>query len=465
MKVLLADPPRKKARYDASYPSLGLLYLFSYLRENFKDAPLEILYLDSNHDMIEHIHKVEQFKPDIYGITITYFTSELVFKTIDKVKDSFPELKVVCGGPHATSSYEEVFEKSKADVCVIGEGEQTFLDLVNYFAGKNNKRLDDIDGISYIEGGGTRVTRKRTPILDLDSIPFPAFDQIDFNQYTGMHYHKASPQANLCISRGCPYNCVFCSNPVWKVNKPWLRLRSPENIAREVYELYELGAREIYFMSDEINPKLDWAIDVCKEVAKIKLHDLYIQCNIRADKVNHELAQALKEANCWLVHLGIESANDRVLSGIGKHVTVQQIETACRILEKVGINIFAFVMLYQIWEENEALCWETPEEVKNTLRFLKKLSSERLIDYMSWHIAIPMPGSRMYQIAEKYGLLYDNIKDDGWKVFLDLPGISKRTIKNGLRKGMLLKILMAMKTGNISINHLWRLWDNIKWAK
>lgn len=464
MKVLLADPPRKEIGYDFTYPSLGLLYLFSYLKENF-DGLIEIIYLDSDYDMNGHIHEVDQFSPDIYGITISYFTSKLAFKTINNVKDKFPSVKVICGGPHATSSYEEVFKESKGDICVIGEGEQVLLDLVNYFADKNNKRLDDIEGIAYRKGSEIHITPERVPILDLDSIPFPAWEHIEFSKFIGMHYHKTSPQINLCISRGCPYNCVFCSNPVWKASKPWLRLRSPENIAKEVLKVYELGAREVYFMSDEINPKLDWAINVCKEVAKLKLPNLYIQCNIRADKINRELAQALREANCWLVHLGIESANDRVLKGIDKHVTVKQIETACRILKEFGINIFAFAMLYQIWEENNSFCWETPDEVRNTLRFLKRLFSERLIDYMSWQVAIPMPGSRMYKIAEKHGLLYDNIKDDEWKVFLDLPGISKRTIKRGLRRGIFLKSLMALRRGNISINHIWRLLDNIKWAK
>jgi radical SAM superfamily enzyme YgiQ (UPF0313 family) len=246
-----------------------------------------------------------------------------------------------------------------------------------------------------------------------------------------------------------------------------LRARSAENICREIDLLYERGVREIYLSSDELNFNESWAIELCKAIATRKYRDLYFQCNMRADKVSPALVAAMAEMNCWMVHLGIESANDRVLNGIGKKVTVAQVEEAVRLLSGAGIRVFAFMMLYQVWEENGELRFETSEEVDKSLQWAKKMFKARLIHYMSWQFTTPMPGARLFDIAQRHHLYRGEAKKV-WESFdehnacMTLPGISEKTMRWKLRKGILMKDWFMVRSGGISLRHLWRAWENVR---
>jgi hypothetical protein len=253
----------------------------------------------------------------------------------------------------------------------------------------------------------------------------------------------------MVFSRGCPFDCVYCSNPVWRSDKPWLRLRPPEQITEEITLLYNKGIREIWIRADEFNSRLEWTLEVCEAIKELGYRDLYFECNLRADKVTPELAKALKGINVWMVNIGIESFNQRVLDGIGKHVTVQQIKDSCKLLKGQGIDVYAWLMCYQIWEENGELCWETPQEVSNTLRVAKDLHGQGLIDLMSWQISTPIPGARMFDIAKRHGLISEPYQYNVWKVSTSIPGLSERQVQIHRLSGMLLQSYMAYKKGRV----------------
>ena len=460
MKIIFADPPRKEAYYDNSYPNLGVLYLISYLRENSR-IPLEAVYLEGDSSLVEHLEFIASEKPDLYGLSFASWTANLAYKTMNAVKKRFPDLKVICGVPEPTANWREVFRKSKVDVCVLGEGEATITDLSSALAKRND--LTQVDGLALRQNDGRiLLTNRRALIKELDGIPFPSWDLIDFKNYTGMHINKADPQTHMLVSRGCPFDCNFCSNPVWKLSKPWIRMRTPENIATEVQLLYEKGVREIYMTSDEFNVREKWALDVCAAIKALGLKKLYFQCNLRADKVSGNLAQAFSDINLWLVHLGIESGNQRTLDGIGKHITKEQIVRTCQLMRSKEVKVFGFVMLFHAWEENGKLKWENSMDVSNTMAFCRKLLASDLIQYMSWQVATPMAGSRLYRTAQKYGLIASKEITGVWAQNLLLPGVGRCELKSALRKGMLLKNYYLVKNGNINFSHFDRIWRNFK---
>lgn len=460
MKVVLADPPRREAYYDNSYPNIGILYLISYLRK-YSQVPVETVYLEGDCTIQEHLELIAKHKPDIYGLSFAFWTKQLAYKTINAVKERFPDLLVVCGGPEPTANCESVFENCNVDACVLSEGEETFTELVATVARDGD--ISALHGLALRNPDGSiSRTPKRDFISDLDDIPLPAWELVDLNNYNGMHINKATPQTHMLVSRGCPFDCNFCSNPVWKFNKPWVRMRSPENIASEVKVLYEKGAREIYMTSDEFNVSAKWALDVCTAIKALNYNDLYFQCNLRADKVNDELVDAFKSINLWMVHLGIESGNDKTLSGIGKHVTLEQIERTCTLLQSRGVEVFGFVMLFHAWEEQGELRWETPDDVKNTLLFCRSLLSRKLIQYMSWQVATPMPGSRLHKLAQQYCLIPDKDISGVWAHNLLLPGIGQKDVQKMLRLGMIMKNIYLVKNGNINFSHVDRIWRNMK---
>ena len=181
------------------------------------------------------------------------------------------------------------------------------------------------------------------------------------------------------------------------------------------------------------------------------------------DKVTEDFVQSLKAMNMWLVQVGVESGNQRVLDGIQKRITLEQVIDSFKLFRKYGIKVLASMMLYQVWEEDGILCYESTQEVKNSLRFLKQLCSQNLIHYFSWQIATPLPGSRLYDIARKYNLLlHDKDFMDTRHPCLSIPGVSQREMQSMLKKGVLLKIFYALKSGNIEWKHGLRMWENVK---
>jgi anaerobic magnesium-protoporphyrin IX monomethyl ester cyclase len=465
VKLLLADPPALERNYDNSYPNLGILYLLSHVRDSF-GAALELKYLESFVTLEEHLRSVADFEPHIYGISFTSKTSSLAYRTIDAIKTRFPEIVVLAGGPHVTAMPEEVLQISKADICVIGEGEQTLSQILESKL-NGRSRLEEVPGIAYRQGERTVRTQRREFITNLDDIPFPAREFVqDPTLYHGNFLRRQKLEASVLTSRGCPFNCCFCSNPVWKSAKPWLRQRSVRNILEEIQNLYENGVREIYFSSDEINFNEKWAIELFEEIRAKNHGDLFLQCNLRADKISSELVRAMKEANCWLVHMGMESGNDRVLRGIGKNITVKQIREAVSLLSDAQIRVFAFMMLYNVWEEDGRLKHESSLEVDNSINLCMEFYRKRQIHYMSWQFCTPMPGSRLFPIASKYNL-FRQAPSKTWErydehdVTMRLPGISLRQMKWRNRKGILLKDWYLLRSGSVNWRHLWRIRENL----
>lgn len=461
MRILLADPPRGEGYYDLSYANIGILYLISYLKKHLGDD-IEVQYLEGHCDLQEHLDAVRAFNPDMYGLSFALWTNQVAFRTLTAVKRAFPDLTTICGGPQPTGDYERVLGGCPVDICCLGEGEDTLLELVRHLMA-GGEDLSAIAGLAY-RGPDKEIqlTSKRDFIKDLDSIPLPAWELVDFANYGGMHINQAAPQTHILVSRGCPFDCNFCANPVWKYNKPWVRTRGADSIAQEVKLLYDRGIREIYMTSDEFNVSEKWALEVCRAITALGLKDMYFQCNIRADVLSPELAHAFKGINLWLAHLGIESGNQRTLDGIGKHVTLEQIERAGALLGEVGIKVFGFVMLFHAWEEDGCLTWETPQEVDNTLSYCRGLLSRKLINYMSWQVATPMPGARLWKLAQKYCLMPQKDITNVWEQNLLLPGISEGQVKNKLRKGMVLKNYYLIKNGNLNLKHLDRAWRNLR---
>ena len=467
MKVLLADPPTRGTKIDDSYANLGLLYLAGSLKAAFGKGELDLRYLGAKHDLRSHVALVKDFRPNVYAIGFTSKAARVSYQTMQAVREACPDARIVAGGAHPTALPMDIFSQSPVDVVGPGEGEFTFTDLVKIIAGQESPDLSTVPGIYFRHDGEVVQTGSRPVAPNLDEIPFPAWEMIDFRDYPGMYLKKQPIETSMLISRGCPFRCTFCSQPVWKQQKPWLRARSVGNVCEEIELLYGRGVREIYLTSDELNFNEDWAVQLCDGIANLNHPDLFFQCNLRADKVSPRLAEAMSRMRCWLVHLGIESANDRVLRGIGKKITVAEVETAVRLLSRARIKVFAFMMLYQVWEEDGRLQWETSEEVENSLRFVARMFRERCIHYMSWQFCTPMPGAPLYDIALRHNLLFQNVQDV-WETFdehrpcMDLPGVSRRTMRWKIKKGILLKDWLMLRSGQISLRHLWRGWENLR---
>ncbi len=439
LKVVFADPPfgrESKGEAVTESPNLGILYIIGYAKPRLPNV--EFTYLEPFLSMEEHLEKVKEIKPDVYAISFTTPRRELSFETISKVKALGLDMLMVAGGAHPTIDPQDVLKNTPIEVCILGEGEETTTELLR----KNQAKepITDIVGtVNKQKNNGVRPLLKN---IDF----FPEWDLIDFENYD-IAVSKKKRMAYLLPIRGCPNNCTYCSNPVWKLEKPWVRQRSPKNIAEEINYLYGRGIREIYLRSDTFNVDIKWCLEVCNEIQKLNLKGMSFQCNLRADKLNDELAQKLSDIHVWLVHIGLESANDRVLKGIGKNATQADNLRTLELLRKYHIKVYGFLMLYNAWEINDKLEYETPEEVKNTLEFARKCLSENLIEYISWSITNPIIGSKLYEIAKKFGIASYNVKIGNC---MRLPDISEQQMVEHVKQGMILQLLNGIQKGMIT---------------
>jgi radical SAM superfamily enzyme YgiQ (UPF0313 family) len=366
------------------------------------------------------------------------------------------------------ASWNETLEQSEADAVVVGEGERSFAHIVRELVKRDGKPSAglwaDVGGACYHGNGGGTVIRQTPPadfIVPLDRIPFPAWDLVDLKSYRGWYLSKQSPQAPVLSARGCPFSCEFCSNAVWKTSRPVWRCRSAANVVDEIEHLHSAyGIKEVFDQADGFNTSLDNALEICREIQRRGLKITW-KAQLRARPFNEDLAQAMAAAGCWYVHLGIESGNQEALYGIGKHITLHEVETTCRWLRKHNIKVLALFMLYNAWEQDGKLCFEDSRKTENTLAYASRLAKEGLINYISWSVTMPYPGSRLYDVARRHELIPPVLLHDweAWQtadVFpIRLPGVDRREQGIVKRKGEWLRANCLLKNGGIQPKDLW----------
>ena len=410
-------------------PPLGILYLASYLRKYGLNG-LEIKVTDG---LVKGFKKTLEEalseRADVIGISAVTPNILGAYELVNEVKNTLPSSKIVLGGPHPTAMPEEAFERSRVDAVVIGEGEVTFTELVDFYASQTERsdRLMDIDGCCLVWRGKPVRSRPREFIQDLDTIPFPARDLVDFSDYSGYPVSRATPSTSILTSRGCPFNCTFCSNNVWRTSRPRCRRRSPHNVANELEELSRKREfKEFFDYSDEFNTNLTDTKSLLREIISRKL-SINMKCQVRTNPMDEELARLMKESGVWYVHLGIESGNEETLRGIRKKITLASVEKCCRILKDYDIKIWGLFMYFNIWERDGQVYCENYEKSMNTFNYAKRLYKSRLIDYFGGSITSPIPGSDLWDIAIKHKLIKEEYlgKWDQWFYKKDVRLVSK----------------------------------------
>lgn len=464
MKVHLVNAPiLESSEYqrgdlgEAAYPQLGVLYLAGYIRNKFPE--LDILVTDGMLKGEEKVlEEVGDFGAEVVGISCLTPNASGAYKISKLIKKRQPETLVVIGGVHPTALPKEALKKSSCDLVVLGEGETVLVEIIEKrFSNKGLKKRDyrEIKGVGYLESVEYRKNSLDKPIMNLDEISFPARDLVDLKNYLGWTISKRRPETAIFSTRGCPFNCHFCSNIVWKLRPPYLRLRSPKNIMDEVEVLVkDFGIREYFDHADEINSSIEWLKEVCKEKIRRKIGVPW-KAMLRADVMTKSLARLLAKSGCWYVHLGIESGNQRTLDGIGKRITLKQVERTCKILKEQGIKVAGLFMLFNVWEKEGKLEYEGVEETEKTLDYAEKLVGKGLVQNVLVSQTTPYPGSELYQTALKYKLIRKEYMgrwekwNHSWSLIMKVPGVSKEEMMRIKKRALKLQTFSMLKTGNL----------------
>jgi len=377
-------------------PSTEILLNLAYLSSTLKNAGHEVLIIDGTAPFKkmteEEINKkILDFKPHFIGVTLTITFIPFVYdylKRLSKLK-----IPIVAGGPHANCLPEEVLSHN-IDIVAVGEGEETILELAEYFLKK--KELKEIDGIVFKnEKGVTHFTKPRKLITDLDRISFPDFESFPIEHYSGSPDPNSNPVFwSVFSSRGCPYNCIFCSSH--NVFGRTYRARSPENVFKEIEQLAEkFGAEAFAFQDDEAFINKKRIIEFCNLVKKSK-YPLRFSARLRIDSLDEEMLRTMKESGFKRLAFGIESFNDETLEKINKKYNVKKVHEGLDLLRKVDFSPIHF-------NDMIGFPWETPEHLQMNLKEIKKIGKKIKI-FSASNTPVPYPGTELYaKYHKEYG--------------------------------------------------------------
>lgn len=374
---------------------LGIAYLASVLR----NAGHEIIIYNQDVYHYPDTHLTEFLTKnhfDVVGVGVTggYYQYHKLLR-ISEAIDKVPDRPFYMIGGHGPSPEPEYFlRKTKADVVVIGEGEITTPKLLEAF--EKGIGLSEIKGIAFFDENGNCIITERQPLIkNLDSIPYPAYDLFPMNHYALMREPNIRNNERclpILSSRGCPYSCNFC----YRMD-PGYRLRSPENIVKEMQfliEKYEI--RYFAFIDELFMVSVKRTTELCNAFIENELNVRW-SCNGRLNIVTPKILELMKKAGCAFVNYGIESVDDEALKAMNKKLTVEQITNGIEATLAAGLSPGLNIIWGNIGEDASTL--------EKGVQFLLKYDDHAQMRTI--RPVTPYPGSELYYYAIEKGLLRD----------------------------------------------------------
>ena len=374
MKILLVNPPAgfSYGALGISRPPLGLAYLAAVLRDRY-----EVKIVDFNVES-PRWSKYPYDGFDLVGISVDTSRFPVGLK-IAKLAKKHGAI-VVMGGPHVSFLDGDALQSGVVDYVVRNEGERSFLSLVEFLDGK--RPFEEVRGVSYLESGSLRRTPDAPFIDDLDALPFPARDLLPLKLYK--EKTNGRPMTTVVTSRGCPYNCEFCSSSEF-FGVRW-RARSAENIIDEVGVLYnKYGYRAVSFVDDNFTLNPARAIKI-SEMIIAKGWDIIWSAMTRVDTIvkHPEMIRTMARAGFSWTFIGFESGSQEALDAYGKKAQVEDAVRAMDILRESKVQVTGAFIL--------GAPGETKAMMRKTIKFARQLNPRRA----QFSILTPYPGSKLY---------------------------------------------------------------------
>lgn len=427
-KTIFVNPPLSMAeRYGKLAPGgtntapLGLANLAAVTRA--QGYQTEILDpLPSQLSQQETVERIQEAYPRWVGFTATAVSIHKAAELAGLLKKSNPEITTIIGGVQLSALPKEMMEEFPSfDLGVVGEGEQTILELLCCL--QEGGKLREINGLIIREDGELRFTNSREYIKDLDQVPFPAWDLLpDIRK----HYQPAAfncrrfPASSILTSRGCSGKCTFCDLSLFR---NYCRSFSAEYVLEMIRVLRDnYGIREISIHDDNFLMYRPRLLKLC-ELLIDKEWNLSWSCNGRVDQVTPEVLHFMHRAGCWQIGYGIESGSDEILERIKKGVNLEQITRAVHWTREAGIRVRGYFML--------GCPGETRETIMKTINFAKTSG----VDDFQITYFTPFPGSESFRNAEKYGkFTKDYRRMNTWFPVFIPEALTRETLESYYRK-------------------------------
>jgi len=396
LRVCLVVPNFRWSNWDKNtlwhYIPYNLCLLASMI-EDIAEVIIVDAYKEDLNDK-KFMARIKVFSPDIVGITVLFDQyASSGYKVAQLVKKVNKKIKTVMGGVYATTNPEKVLKDKNMDAVVVGEGEFMLRYLISL----------------HKQGRWTqKFSLVGNKIQNLDALPLPSYNLIDFNSYANSASRKsvdsprAYPYARIMSSRGCPMGCAFCQ--VETISGKDFRPRSAENVLDEIQWLKETyGIKSLIFDDDNVLHNKKRAIDIFQGMIDRGLAMPWLSIGLAVFKLDKELLDLMKKSGCEYIAVAIESGTERVLKQIiQKPVNFSYAKEMVKYARSIGIYVAANYIV--------GFPTETWEEIMGTIRFAEELNT----DYSKIFHAVPLPHTRLWKMCEQQGLLPEKFNEYQW---------------------------------------------------
>lgn len=423
-RIVLVSPRYPSSPFGGHSLPVGLGYLAEALLRHgiaYRIVDLDIADEKSLHNVIA------EFEPQWLGISMMSLDVRRHYALATRIKERYPDLRLVAGGPHLSFVREEALrECASIDYAVIHEGERSLCELLD---GGDPSRIPGV--ISRSGDGGTCYGGDRAFEVSLDDVPYPRYEGFDLAAY--------GDTMQIVSSRGCPFKCTFCFAHL-SMGKHW-RARSYSGVLEEILCWHSHGYRKFNFVDSNFFLSSERVIKLCEELKSLNL-DVGVNADgMRAQDADESVLRRMKEVGLRRIAIGVESANDDVLVNVKKGETVADIARCLDICASLDIGVITFFII--------GLPGETPRHVLRSFWFALRSPA---ICSVFFHKAVPLPGTELYDWAESNGYLrntgddiYDKIAGMGSSVLLETPEMSSRAASLLFWASRLLSHLVRLK--------------------
>jgi len=395
MKILFIQQSSKPVDLRDDTGMVGLLSIGTYIKQFGSFENIRIL--DTCFD--NPIKEIRKFKPDIVGISSMTITMNKSINLANQIKQNF-DIPIILGGVHVSTLPNSL--PKEFDVGVVGEGEQTALELFSLFEKKGELKSKKINGLVYYRNNRITLTKPRKLIEPIDNIPIPDRSLLTRNYYrptpdwSGKKYIKAG----VITARGCPYRCRFCSTSAfWEK----VRFHTAEHV---VDELEILNRKYKVQMVNILDDFFSLHKNRLREIARLMgerdlTEKLKFTIQARTNTINEEMCKILKKIGVVSLNFGFESGNERMLKWLKREsVSVKDNKKAVKISTKYGFSVIGSLIF--------GSPGETIGEMRDTLKFIEWMYKNH-VESVWFFVATPYPKTEFWEIAKKRGLVFDNM--------------------------------------------------------
>ena len=369
-RILLVSPKFYGGTNRLShFPLAGLGYIAEALKKS--EVNIDVFDMNLGYTFRDLECELSNFNPDLIGFTAMTLGYKKFYDDVNRIKCFHPELKIVLGGAHISAVKETVLQDCPGiDYGITLEGDISMAQLCQ------GEKLDLIQGLIYRDNGKIISNKFNNFIENLDELPFPKYEFFELDKYP-------LKQMPILTSRGCPYNCIYCSTEATIGKK--FRTRSAQSIVDEIEYWYNRGYREIFIIDDNFTLIYKRTQEVCELLSGKNFKDLHLKLTsgIRADRVDKKMLKMLKDAGFDYLAFGVESASDKVLKNIRKGESIAVIEKRIKEACDIGLSVDLFFLI------------GSPGETMDDLKMSFSLALRYPVRRVRFYNLLPLPSTEL----------------------------------------------------------------------